>query len=129
MICCPAAAATCSPAALEPVSVTAATRGSAISRATAAPGTSSVRNNPSGSPASRNTSSIASAHCGTFEACFSTAALPAISAGAAKRNTCQNGKFQGMMARTTPSGSKATKLSRASVWAGSSARKRSACSA
>ena len=29
-------------------------------------------------------------------------------AGAAKRNTCQKGKFQGMTARITPSGSKRT---------------------
>ena len=52
---------------------------------------------------------MASAQRGTFVACLSTAPLPAISAGAAKRNTCQNGKFQGMIASTTPSGSKATK--------------------
>ena len=32
----------------------------------------------------------------------------AISAGAANLKTCQNGKFHGMMARTTPSGSNAT---------------------
>ena len=53
-------------------------------------------------------SSIASAQPGTFDACFSTPALPAISAGAANRKTCQNGKFHGMMASTTPSGSNAT---------------------
>ncbi len=53
-------------------------------------------------------SSIASADCGTFDACLSSPALPAISAGAAKRNTCQNGKFQGMTARIGPSGSKRT---------------------
>ncbi len=52
---------------------------------------------------------------GTFEACLSTAALPATSAGAAKRKTCQNGKFQGITASTTPIGSKATKLRAASV--------------
>ena len=47
---------------------------------------------------------MASAHWGTLGECFSRAALPAISAGAANRSTCQNGKFQGMMASTTPSG-------------------------
>ena len=31
--------------------------------------------------------------------------LPAISAGAAQRMSCQNGKFHGMIASTTPSGS------------------------
>ena len=30
--------------------------------------------------------------------------LPAISAGAAKRMTCQKGKFHGMIASTVPSG-------------------------
>jgi hypothetical protein len=64
-----------------------------------------VRNRPFGKPASRNVCSMARAHCGTFEACLRTAALPAIRAGAAKRTTCQKGKFQGMMASTTPSGS------------------------
>ena len=44
-----------------------------------------------GKPARRMTSSIASAHCGTLEACFSSPTLPAISAGAAKRKTCQKG--------------------------------------
>ena len=37
-------------------------------------------------------------------ACLSSPTLPAISAGAANRTTCQSGKFQGMMARTIPSG-------------------------
>ena len=53
----------------------------------------------------RKISSIASAHCGTFDACLSRPTLPAISAGAAKRKTCQKGKFQGMTASTAPSGS------------------------
>ena len=93
-----------------PVSVTARMRGSAMTGSIAEPATSTVRSRPSGKPASRTTSSIASAHCGTFEACFSTAALPAMSAGAAKRMTCQNGKFHGITASTIPSGSKATML-------------------
>jgi hypothetical protein len=37
-------------------------------------------------------------------ACFKIAALPAIIVGTAKRNTCQKGKFQGMIAKTTPKG-------------------------
>ena len=56
-------------------------------------------------PGADEHSSIASAHCGTFGACLRSATLPAISAGAAKRNTCQNGKFQGMIAKTAPIGS------------------------
>ena len=67
-----------------------------------------VRNTPFGNPACTKRSSIAIAQPGTFDACFNTPALPAISAGAAKRNTCQNGKFHGITASTTPSGSNAT---------------------
>jgi hypothetical protein len=51
-------------------------------------------------------------------ACLSTAVLPAIRAGAAKRITCQSGKFQGMIASTVPSGSNATKLEEPSEGAG-----------
>ena len=60
---------------------------------------------PSGKPASRKTSSMASAQPGTFDACLSRPTLPAIRAGAAKRKSCQNGKFHGMMASTGPMGS------------------------
>jgi hypothetical protein len=61
--------------------------------------------------------------------CFKTPVLPAIRPGAAKRNTCQNGKFHGMTARITPRGSKVTKLLLASVWISSLARNSSAFSA
>ena len=47
---------------------------------------------------------MARAHCGTLEACLSRPTFPAISAGAAKRNTCQKGKFHGMIASTGPIG-------------------------
>ena len=47
---------------------------------------------------------MASAVCGTLDACFSSPTLPTISAGAAKRITCHSGKFHGMMASTAPSG-------------------------
>ncbi len=51
---------------------------------------------------------MANAQPGTFEACLSSPALPAISAGAANRNTCQKGKFHGITASTTPMGWKVT---------------------
>ena len=102
--CLPAWAATCLPAGSLPVRVTALTRSSAITRATSSEPISSVWKAPSGNPASRKMSAMASAHCGTFEACLRSPVLPAISAGAAKRNTCQNGKFHGMTARIGPSG-------------------------
>ena len=72
---------------------------------------------------------MASAHCGTLEACLSRPTLPAMSAGAAKRKTCQKGKFQGITASTAPSGWKRVSELRASVSTGSAARKRSAFSA
>jgi len=48
---------------------------------------------------------MAKAHWGTLEACLRMPTLPAMSAGARKRKTCQRGKFQGMTARMTPRGS------------------------
>ena len=103
--CRPAWLATSAPANSLPVSVTAATRGSATSPGTSGTSASSVWKTPGGKPARPRMSSISSAHCGTFDACFSSTTLPAISAGAATRNTCQNGKFHGMIARIAPSGS------------------------
>ena len=44
-----------------------------------------------GIPRCSRISSIFKAHCGTLEACFSSPTLPAISPGAMKRKTCQNG--------------------------------------
>ena len=104
------------------MSETARTAGWAISAATARAGTSSEVTTPSGSPASRNTRSIASDDPGTEEACLSATTFPAISAGAAQRNSCQNGKFQGMIASTTPSGSQRTVLRRASLGTARGAR-------
>ncbi len=85
----PAVPPTCRPAASLPVIVTARTRSSSMIFSTAADPTSRVWNTPSGKPARRSTSSMASATCGTFDACLRSPTLPAISAGAANRNTCQ----------------------------------------
>ncbi len=104
----PARSATWLPARSLPVSVTAVTRGSAMSAGTAAEPTSMLLNAPSGRPAARNRASISSAQRGTLDACFKRPTLPAMSAGAAKRNTCQKGKFHGITASTGPSGSKRT---------------------
>ena len=71
---------------------------------------------PSGKPASRKTASTASAQPDTLPACLSRPALPAMKAGAAKRKTCQKGKFHGMTASTTPRGANVTKLCEASVF-------------
>ena len=52
---------------------------------------SRVWNAPFGKPARSNSSPRYSATCGTLDACLSRPVLPAMSAGAAKRMTCQNG--------------------------------------
>ena len=62
-----------------------------------------------------NISSIAREHPGTFGECFNNPAFPAMSAGAANLNTCQNGKFQGITANTIPKGWYDTKLLSAEV--------------
>ena len=98
----PAMAATDCPAGPDPVSVAAVTRSSRRIASTRAELTSRVWNAPSGKPARANRSCRNSAVCGTFDACLSSPTLPAISAGAAKRMTCQSGKFHGMMASTGP---------------------------
>ena len=101
----PAVAATDRPARSLPVSVTARTTGWRITSAAASWSIIRFVNTPGGKPAWRKTSSIARAQPGTFGACFSTPTLPAIRVGAANRNTCQSGKFHGMIAKTAPSGS------------------------
>ena len=103
--CWPALPATERPARSLPVSVTAATRGSRMTAAACSLSMCSTPNTPAGRPASSSTLAIRSAQRGTLLACLSTATFPAISAGARKRNTCQNGKFQGITASTQPSGS------------------------
>ncbi len=55
----------------------------------------------------------------TFSACLSRPTLPATSAGARKRTACQNGKFHGITASTTPSGSYTTYARAPSTSAGS----------
>ena len=104
----PAAAPTWLPAALLPVRVTAATRGSSITDLTLSVSIRRVWNTPSAKPARRKMSSMARAHWGTLEACLSRPTFPAIKAGAANRKTCQKGKFHGMIASTGPIGWKVT---------------------
>ena len=100
----PAVRATATPAASLPVSVAAATRSSRSTASTLPLPISRVWNTSSGKPASRNSSSMNSAVCGTLLACLSSPTLPAASAGAANRIACQSGKFHGMIASTTPIG-------------------------
>jgi hypothetical protein len=92
------------PACSLPVSAAAIRRESPRILSTSREPNSRVWKTPSGKPARRNSSSISSALCGTIEACFSSPTFPAISAGAANRSTCQNGKFHDITASTGPSG-------------------------
>ena len=105
----PAAEPTARPARSLPVMVTAPMRGSSISRrvtaGTSGSATTNAVNRPSGAPASVRTRCTASAQPVVLGECLSSAALPAISAGAVNRNTCHSGKFHGMTASTTPTGS------------------------
>ncbi|MNV36200.1 hypothetical protein D3C71_1276690 [compost metagenome] len=101
----PALAAIERPARSLPVRVTALTR---LSRRTSAAWSLSMwstSKTPSGKPPSRHTAAMRSAHWGTLLACLSRATLPAMKAGARKRNTCQMGKFHGITANTQPIGS------------------------
>jgi hypothetical protein len=104
LMCLPAIEATALPAPSLPVSVTAATRGSATIASMSLPATRSVSSTPAGAPHALKMRAISSAQPVTLAACLSSATLPAIKPGAAKRKTCQNGKFQGMIASTTPKG-------------------------
>ena len=102
----PALAATCEPARLLPVRVTAAIRSSWIRPSTVV-GHVGLRDDQGAEDAVRQ-AGVAEDLLDrqrapvTFGECLRMPALPAIRAGAAKRNTCQNGKFHGMIASTVP---------------------------
>ena len=100
----PALDATDCPARTLPVRLTARIRRSSMTVPVVWMSVKTFAKSPSGYPAAENSSSRANAQPGTLGACLSRTALPAVSVGAAKRTTCQNGKFQGMMPRTTPRG-------------------------
>ena len=96
--------ATFLPAGSLPVRVTAFTKGWRINSSTSPDLMCRLVNSPFGKPLLSKISSMAAAQPGTFEACLSRPPLPAINAGAANRNTCQKGKFQGMTAKIIPRG-------------------------
>ena len=60
----------------------------------------------SGKPDSMKDFSMAKAHSVTLLACFSMHTFPASKAGTPNLIACQNGKFQGMIERIVPRGSK-----------------------
>ena len=73
---------------------------------TTAPGPGITLNAPGGRPASASSSASMSAVSGVTEAGFSTIALPSARAGAIFHMACSSGKFHGVMAPTTPIGSR-----------------------
>ncbi len=108
MIVCAAAAAIARPVCVEPVKAILSSPGCATSAAPArAPNPGRTLRTPSGSrPASWISAASASADTGVSSAGLSTIALPPASAGAAFQLSMTSGEFQGMIAPTTPSGSR-----------------------
>ena len=92
------------PALPLPGMVTAAMRGSAMRPAKASTGTTTTSKAPGAKPARRNASPKARALPVTLGEWLSTKPLPAIRMEAAARNTCQKGRFHGMIPSTVPSG-------------------------
>ncbi len=93
------------PISVEPVKVSMRTSGlevSSLPMALALPVT--TLNTPVGMPARCASSASASAESGVSEAGFTTTVQPTASAGATLRVIMAFGKFQGVMAATTPTG-------------------------
>ena len=103
------ARARCLPTGVEPVKVILRTRASSSHTST----TSGVRSReavtrlmvPAGKPASSASATSAAAVSGVSSAGFATTVQPAASAGASLRAIMASGKFQGVIAATTPTGS------------------------
>lgn len=87
----PAASPTATPAASEPVRVTAEIRRSPISSLALRPETTIVLKTPGAAPARSKAFSSSSAQPVTLEACLSTKVLPAETIGVAARIACQSG--------------------------------------
>ncbi|MCY1210383.1 hypothetical protein D9M68_500570 [compost metagenome] len=97
------------PTSVEPVKLSLRTTGLAVSSppmATASPVI--TLNSPAGSPARSASTASASADSGVSSAGLSTMAQPAASAGPALRVIMASGKFHGVIAAHTPTGSLTT---------------------
>ena len=96
-------ARTSRPARVDPVRVTIEVRGCSTSRRpTVRPSPQTTLTSPSGRPASWQTRATANADSGVSSLGLTTTALPAMRAGPTLRAKMAAGKFQGMMAATTP---------------------------
>jgi hypothetical protein len=95
------------PTPLEPVKVSTLTRSSSTSTSPiSAEGPTRTFSHPGGSPASVSSSARSRAESGVWLAGFSTTAQPAARAGAILCATRFSGKLNGLMAPTTPMGSR-----------------------
>ena len=109
-------AISCLPISVEPVKETLRTMGLVVSSLPMAPESPVMTlKTPAGSPACSPSSASASAEKGVALAGLSTTVQPAARAGPALRVIMAAGKFQGVMAATTPIGSLSTRI-RLSAW-------------
>ena len=105
----PASAPTRRPTSVEPVNETASTFGSVTSASPASASPMTTWSRPSGRPASLNiAANIAPPQTGVCGSGFSTTALPSASAGATTRMPSTLGEFHGVIAATTPTGTRRT---------------------
>ena len=105
----------------EPVNVIALTRSSSTSTSPISlAGPTRTLSQPAGRPASSSSSASVSAESGVWPAGLSTTAQPAASAGAILCATRLSGKLNGLIAPTTPIGSRSVNASLPSpAWAAS----------
>ena len=107
-----AAAATDGPTSCDPVKLTASTSGDAASAAPSfEPGPITRFSTPGGRPARWTMSTSVHGDAGTSSAGLNTTVLPNASAGAIFQAGIASGKFHGVIAATTPSGSRVTSTS------------------
>src|SRR3954470_8064378 len=99
------------PAAVEPVKETLSTPGWVTRYSLTSRSAGSTESTPSGSPASWNNPPSQSASIGVSGAGFRMTVQPASSAGTSLLMAMNNGTFHGMIAATTPTGSRRTRVS------------------
>ena len=100
----PAREATAEPAISLPVNATPTTERAFTTCSTFPEPISKDIKVPFGKPTFKNNCSINKAEPKTLDECFNNMVLPTSNAGMAARKTCQNGKFQGITAKTVPKG-------------------------
>ena len=112
-------AMSCLPISVEPVKVSLRTSGLEVSSSPMGPEAPvTTLKTPGGRPARSPSSARARAEKGVALAGFSTTVQPAARAGPALRVIMADGKFQGVMAATTPIGSFRTRMRLSGAWAG-----------